>query len=122
MRQTHLALLLTLLLAVGAFAQNKTTVNNEWPAYGRDGGGSRYSPLGEIKRENVKSLKIAWTYRTGAADVKGRAARNAAFEATPILVDGTLYLSTPFNRVIALDPLKGTERWSFDPKVDPTKG
>lgn len=120
--QTYIASVLALLLAVGAPAQHKTKVSGEWPAYGRDPGGARYSPLTEINRENVKNLKVAWTYRTGAADVKGRAARNAAFEATPIYVDGTLYLSTPYDRVIALDPLKGTERWNFDPKVDPAKG
>ena len=96
--------------------------DSEWPAYGRDPGGSRYSPLSQINRENVKNLKVAWTYRTGASEVKGRSAGNAAFEATPILVDGTLYLSTPFNRVIALDPVKGIERWSYDPRVDLTKG
>src|SRR5262245_55370266 len=75
-----------------------------WPAYGRDPGGSRYSPLAEINRENVNGLKIAWTYRTGAADVKAPLARKAAFEATPILIDGLLYLTTPYSRVIALDP------------------
>lgn len=90
----------------------------DWPAYGRDAGGSRYSPLDQINRQNVKDLKIAWTYRTGDMDTKGRAATKAAFEATPILVDGTLYLSTPFSRVIALDPETGKERWSYDPKVD----
>ena len=42
----------------------------------------------------------------------------AAFEATPLVVDGTLYLSTPFNRVIALDPATGAERWTYDPHVD----
>ena len=124
MRQTNTAFLLALILTVGSVAQNKTKVSHdgEWPAYGRDPGGSRYSPLTQINRDDVKNLKVAWTYRTGAADVKGRSAHNAAFEATPIFVDGTLYLSTPFNRVIALDPLKGTERWSFDPKVDLTSG
>ena len=124
MRQTNTAFLLALILTVGSVAQNKTKVSHdgEWPAYGRDPGGSRYSPLTQINRDDVKNLKVAWTYRTGAADVKGRSAHNAAFEATPIFVDGTLYLSTPFNRVIALDPLKGTERWSFDPKVDLTTG
>jgi quinoprotein glucose dehydrogenase len=124
MRLSNTAFLLALVLAVGALAQNKTKVSDasEWPAYGRDPGGSRYSPLTQINRDNVKNLKVAWSYRTGAADVKGRSAHNAAFEATPIFVDGTLYLSTPFNRVIALDPLKGTARWSFDPKVDPTSG
>src|SRR6266404_4393145 len=110
------------LLAQAAYAPKQGKSDADWPAYGRDPGGSRYSPLTQINRDDVKSLKVAWTYRTGAADVKGRSAHNAAFEATPIFVDGTLYLSTPFNRVIALDPLKGTERWSFDPKVDLTTG
>jgi quinoprotein glucose dehydrogenase len=123
MRQSSIASLLVLVLSVGAFAQDKNKVrgDGEWPAYGRDPGGSRYSPLKQIDRGNVKTLKAAWTFRTGASDVKGRSVNNAAFEATPILVDGTLYLSTPFNRVIALDPAKGTERWSYDPKVDLTK-
>src|SRR6266404_2329460 len=110
------------LLAQAAYAPKQGKSDADWPAYGRDPGGSRYSPLTQINRDDVKNLKVAWTYRTGAADVKGRSAHNAAFEATPIFVDGTLYLSTPFNRVIALDPLKGTERWSFDPKVDLTTG
>ncbi|HYE75047.1 MAG TPA: PQQ-binding-like beta-propeller repeat protein, partial [Blastocatellia bacterium] len=89
-------------------------VTNDWPAYGRDGGGSRFSPLKQINRNNVGQLKVAWTYRTGADAVKAVAVKNAAFEATPILVDGLLYLSTPYNRVIALDPVTGVERWTFD--------
>ncbi|HEX5085452.1 MAG TPA: pyrroloquinoline quinone-dependent dehydrogenase [Blastocatellia bacterium] len=89
----------------------------EWPAYGRDPGGSRYSPLAQINRNNVKNLKVGWTYRTGAAEVKASDARKAAFEATPILVDGLLFLSTPYNRVIALDPATGAERWTYDPQV-----
>jgi len=122
MRLRFLVPLLALVLAIGVLAQSKGSGDSEWPAYGRDPGGSRYSPLDQINRSNVTALKVAWTYRTGAVDVKGRSASNAAFEATPILVDGTLYLSTPFNRVIALDPVSGVERWTFDPKVDMTKG
>ncbi|MGE0129740.1 MAG: pyrroloquinoline quinone-dependent dehydrogenase [Blastocatellales bacterium] len=94
-----------------------STADYGWPAYGRDSGGSRYSPLAQINRENVKNLKVAWTRRTGAADVKAASARSAAFEATPILVDGLLYLTTPYNRVITLDPATGTEKWTFDPQV-----
>lgn len=87
----------------------------DWPAYGNDPGGSRYSPLAQINRGNVRDLKVAWTYRTGDVDVKARSASKAAFEATPIMVDGTLYLSTPFGRVIALDPETGKERWVYAP-------
>ena len=89
----------------------------EWPSYGNDAGGTRYSPLTEIHRGNVMNLRIAWTYRTG--EVAGVAPyAHTAFEATPLMVDGTLFLSTPYNRVIALDPETGKERSTYDPKVD----
>lgn len=89
----------------------------EWPAYGRDPGGARYAPSAQINQANVKNLRVAWTYRTGADDLKGAATKKAAFEATPLLLDGKLYLSTPFNRVIALDPATGRELWTYDPQV-----
>ena len=63
-------------------------------------------------------LKQAWEYHTGALKPETHLKSSAAFEATPILVDGTLYLSTPFDQVIALDPGTGKERWVFDPKVN----
>ena len=79
----------------------------DWTAYGRDPGGTRYSPVAQITRQNVAQLKPAWEYHTGALTPKSDLNSKAAFEATPILVDGTLYLSTPFNQVIALDPVTG---------------
>lgn len=92
----------------------------EWPAYGRDPGGMRHSPLTQIDRGNVADLAVAWTYRTGElATYDGTdLAEGAAFEATPLMVDGALYLSTPTNRVIALDAATGAERWVFDPGID----
>lgn len=89
----------------------------DWPAYGRDAGGARFSPLTQIHRGNVGQLKAAWTYRTGAEEVNAAGKRNAAFESTPILVDGLLYLTTPYSRVIALDPASGEEKWVFDPQI-----
>jgi quinoprotein glucose dehydrogenase len=91
---------------------------SDWPSYGRDVGGSRYSPLNQINRDNVKKLRAVWRYRTGDVADGSRTAETSQFEATPIMVDGMLYLSTPFNRVIALDPETGKERWTFDPKLD----
>ncbi|MCI0388008.1 MAG: pyrroloquinoline quinone-dependent dehydrogenase [Acidobacteria bacterium] len=84
-------------------------------------GGGRYSPLADINRDNVKQLKVAWSYRHGdVRDASGpdRVHRGTAFEATPIMVEGRLIFSTPFNRVIALDPETGAELWTFDPKID----
>ena len=95
--------------------------DGEWPAYGRDAGGERFSPLDRINRGNVTSLKVAWTFRTGDA-YQPKEGRATAFEATPLYVDGTLYLSTPLGRVIALDPVNGEQRWSYDAAVPRDKG
>jgi quinoprotein glucose dehydrogenase len=77
----------------------------------------RYSTLHQITRDNVAKLKPAWTYHTGALQPETALNRKAAFEATPLLIDGTLYLTTPFNRIVALDPATGAERWTYDPNV-----
>src|SRR5579862_9490823 len=75
-----------------------------WTAYGGDPGGTRYSSLQQVTRENVGQLKTAWVYHTGALQPETELNGKAAFEATPILVEGALYFSTPFDQVIALDP------------------
>jgi membrane-bound PQQ-dependent dehydrogenase (glucose/quinate/shikimate family) len=91
----------------------------EWRFYGGDAGGSRFSSLRQINRENVGALKRAWTYHIGEVN-RGNATdrhRIAPFETTPVVVDGTLYLTTPSNRVIALDAETGKEIWTFDPQA-----
>jgi len=90
----------------------------EWPYYGGDAGGMRYSPLDEINRSNVSKLRVAWTYHTGEVSDGTRYPVRSAFETTPIVVDGVLYLTTPFNRLVALDAETGRELWSFDPRID----
>jgi quinoprotein glucose dehydrogenase len=90
----------------------------DWPYYGGDAGGSRYSPLSQINKSNVTELRVAWEYHTGDVSDGSGGRRKSEFEATPIVVDGTMYLSTPFNRVVALDPETGEEKWSFDPEID----
>ncbi|MDQ3696566.1 MAG: pyrroloquinoline quinone-dependent dehydrogenase [Gemmatimonadota bacterium] len=123
-RASVLALATTIALAVtgcGVPAQPPragTISPDEWPAYGRDPGGARHSPLDQITRDNVGRLRVAWTYRTGDVSDGTKYPRKSTFQATPILAFGTLYLSTPFNRIIALDPETGAERWTFDPKID----
>jgi quinoprotein glucose dehydrogenase len=93
--------------------------DTEWPSYGNDPGGQRFGDLADISPENVSRLEVAWTYASGdSSDGKGAIPSTSAFEATPILVDGTLAFCTPFNRVIALDPTTGAERWAFDPQID----
>ncbi len=113
-------LLLIVLIGFGLLSvadAQKEKSSADWPAYGRDAGGSRFAPLDQINRANVAQLKTAWTYRTGAEEVNAAGKHNAAFESTPILVDGTLFLTTPYSRVIALDPATGAEKWTFDPQI-----
>lgn len=93
----------------------------QWGWYGGDPGGNRHSPLAQINRENVERLEIAWTYRTGELGAGFARADKLAFEATPILVRDSLFLSTPTNIVIALDPATGKQRWRYDPKIDRTR-
>jgi quinoprotein glucose dehydrogenase len=112
------SVLLGALLAATAQGQSPS----EWPTYGRDPGGSRYSPLRQITPDNVARLTTAWTYHTGEVGPAPQRGAAPALETTPIMVDGTLYVSTPLGRVIALDPATGAERWKFDPAVNRNAG
>jgi quinoprotein glucose dehydrogenase len=110
------AAILLALLAGSVRAQGGAT---EWPSYGGDSGGQRFADLADITPANVDDLEIAWVHRHGdVSDGKPPFQETSAFEGTPILVDGTLFYCTPFNRVIALDPATGAERWTFDPDID----
>jgi quinoprotein glucose dehydrogenase len=83
----------------------------EWRHYGGDPGASRYSPLDQINRSNVKRLAIAWTHNT--EDSSERPA--TTIECTPIVVDGVMYVTTPMLQVRALDAATGKVLWNFDP-------
>jgi quinoprotein glucose dehydrogenase len=111
--RTTLALITLALSAAGAARAQSPAQAGDWGAYGRDAGGTRFSPLAQIDTANVSRLKLAWVYRTGdLLRSRGR------FEATPLVLDGLLYVSTPLGRVSALDPATGAERWTYDPRVD----
>src|SRR5467141_1026694 len=114
----HWLLLLFLFLGLVSHAGAQARPDAGWPNYGNDGGGTRYSPASQIDRTNVAQLKAAWTYRTGALPHDEELDKKAAFEATPILVDGKLFLSTPYDHVIALNPETGTKIWEFAPTLE----
>jgi quinoprotein glucose dehydrogenase len=92
----------------------------DWPQYGRDQEGTRYTPLKQINRDNVAYLRKAWEYHTGDLSDGSDGRPETTFQATPILVDGVLYLATVYGRVIALNPQTGAEIWKYDPGVDAT--
>src|SRR5690349_3532776 len=115
----------------------------DWPTYNRDPGGTRFSPLTDLTPANVASLEVAWTFHmkpataatTPAATATAPAGHEAeaptpapppnssnqtrgrrgyaSSESTPLVVDGTLYMSTPYARVVALDAATGTEKWAY---------
>jgi quinohemoprotein ethanol dehydrogenase len=82
---------------------------DQWFTTGRDGAGSYYSPLADINASNVARLGFAWQYSLGT---------RRGLEATPVMIDGTLYASGNFGRVYAVDAATGKERWTYDPAVD----
>jgi len=154
-KSLFVAMLLAGVSGTAAMAQSAT----DWPNYGYDAGGTRFSPLKQITPANVSRLKPAWSYDMRPADVpkpdiedlKARAQRNwiaqagvrpmpmpggvkpppgtatppvpggmgappvpsSASEFTPLVVNGVMYLSTSFGRVVALDPVTGKEKWVF---------
>jgi quinoprotein glucose dehydrogenase len=90
-----------------------------WAYYGGTQNGIRYSSLGQINRRNVEDLEVAWVYHTGEMDRRGPdLTTNSSTQNTPTLVAGSLMICTPFNRLIALDPATGKERWVFDAQID----
>ncbi|HEX9188764.1 MAG TPA: pyrroloquinoline quinone-dependent dehydrogenase [Vicinamibacteria bacterium] len=90
----------------------------DWPHPGNDPGGMRHSPLAQIDRSNVASLAVAWTFDTGDWSDGSSLPSRSAFEATPLVIDGVLYVPSAFSRLFALDAETGRELWVFDPKVD----
>ena len=89
--------------------------NQGWGSFGAVPGGGRYSALTQINRGNVGELEVAWTHRSGDVSDYESELGPSSFQATPILANGLLYICTPFNRVIALQPATGDEVWAFDP-------
>jgi len=110
----------TSFLLVCGFALGQASsgsIDQEWRSYGHDPGGMRFSPLKQISRANVHRLQRAWTYHTRETNWRSiqRGGPIAAFETTPLMVDGVLYFTTPASRVIALEAETGKEIWIFDP-------
>jgi quinoprotein glucose dehydrogenase len=108
------ALGVALLANAGLLAADTRAVASDWDSYGRDAGSSRFSPLTQITRKNVRELKVAWTYHMRPAETAaGDANDYLPSEATPLVVDGVMYLPTPYGEVIALDADTGKKQWSY---------
>jgi quinoprotein glucose dehydrogenase len=103
--------LLFCIIALSVNSLSAAQSPREWPAYGGDFGGKKYSALSQINRSNVAKLQPAWIFR--CEDIRQQPA--STIECNPIVIDGTMYLTTPGLKVVALDPATGQPHWSFDP-------
>src|SRR3974390_528451 len=103
--------LLTILMA---FAAQTRAQQVEWPYYGGDQGGSRYSPLTDINAGNLGRLRVAWQWKHWETRLEDYGTTPGFFENTPLMIDGVLYVTTPYNSAAALDAETGKELWRFD--------
>ena len=110
--------LATLLTSLPLLAQGRALPGAGWPTYGGPSDGTRFSSGSQITPANIPDLRPAWIFHTHALDRRPDTLPvDASFESTPILSGRTLYLTSPFDVVFALDALTGAELWSFDPHV-----
>ena len=107
---------LALLTTTVAWAQ-EPAATGVWPFVGADQAHSKYSAAAEITPANVGDLEIVWRWEPNETPLEAYGTRPGPFQATPILVDDVLYLSTMYTRVVALDAATGAERWAFDPRA-----
>jgi quinoprotein glucose dehydrogenase len=89
----------------------------QWPDFAGNKAGNHYSPLDQIRDANVAHLELAWVHRSGDFSAGGDGRAPTSFQSVPLVVNELLYYCTPYQRVFALDPETGAERWSFDPKL-----
>lgn len=123
LRSRHAVLTSLLGLALPAallFGAQTAAAQSDWPMFGHDDGSTRFSPLEQINTKNVAQLQQAWVYHLSRATPAsttagpvGHGGGRRSSEATPIEANGLLYLPTPYGTVVALDPDKGTEVWSY---------
>ena len=109
-----------LLTSLGlAFHYEPDPARQDWPAYGGNPAGNRYSPLTQINTQTVKNLQPAWSYDTGENKDPNGPTRD--IQCQPIVVDGILYGTSPRHKLFAVDAATGTQIWQFNPHSDPTK-
>lgn len=120
MRRVLLIVATTALVSLGVAAQTGTDLSGvasakaDWPTVGNDPGGTKYSPLADINSGNVQRLQVAWQWKHWETPLSEYGTTPGFFEGTPLMIDGVLYITTPYNNIAALDAESGKEMWRFD--------
>ena len=111
------AFVAALVAAAPAAAQESAGGMVEWPYVGADQAASKYSPLADVDASNVDRLRIAWTWEPNELPNQEFRTRPGSFEVMPLMIDGVVYVSTMYTRVVALDAETGAQLWAFDPEA-----
>jgi quinoprotein glucose dehydrogenase len=106
-----------LLVAAATLVVAPAPSEQDWPVYGGDQGGAKFSPLTDITPSTASRLAVAWEWTTREKALDAFGTRPGNFQVTPLMIDNVLYLSTPYNRVVALNAETGAELWAFDSKA-----
>jgi len=115
--RTRFILILLVAAGIAPMRGQSPKPAHPWPAYAADNAATHYSPLEDIAPSNVPGLAQAWEWTTGEQPMQEFGAQPGNFQNTPLMIDNVLYVSTPYNRVVALDAETGKEIWSHDPKA-----
>jgi len=113
---TSFVIVLLFVSTIGFHAQESDGLI-EWPYVGADQDHTKYSPVDEITHDNVDELEIVWEWHPNEMPMPELGARPGSFQATPLMIDNVLYISTMYNRVVALNAETGQELWVFDSKA-----
>jgi quinoprotein glucose dehydrogenase len=89
---------------------------HDWPVYGGDQAATRYAAIADIDRQTVARLGIAWTWKPAERAFPEFGTQPGTFQNTPLMIEDVLYVSTPYNRVVALNARTGRELWRYDPE------
>ena len=98
-------------------AQDRSAPMVEWPFVAGDQGAMRYSPLTDLNAETVKRLELAWQWKAPDRPMPEFGTTPGNFTSTPLMIDNVIYVTTNYNRLVALDADTGAEKWSYDPKA-----
>src|SRR6266446_1925198 len=109
-----LTIVLAASLTVVAVQRAESSRQVEWLYYGGDQAGTKYSPLTDVNAGNVQRLQVTWQWKHFDAPIEQYKTFPGQFESTPLMIDGVLYVTTPYNNLAALDAETGKELWRFD--------
>jgi quinoprotein glucose dehydrogenase len=118
MRRT-LLLIVTVGCAVAIVRAQQRSPRGEWRYYGGDAASTKYSPLDQVNRGNVRTLQVAWRWKSSDNEIvkANPTSRPGAYQDTPIMVNGVLYTETSLGIFVAIDPTTGRTLWQYDPEI-----